>query len=60
MRALGRAASAAQTAMWRNEMNLLKKLFDPTAGEIKRLGKLKIRIPKSLQPVLDELLALGK
>lgn len=28
--------------------------------ETKRLGKMKIRIPGSLQPVLDELLALGK
>lgn len=28
--------------------------------ETKRLGKLKIRIPAALQPVLDELLALGK
>ena len=28
--------------------------------ETKRLGKLKIRIPAALQPVLDELLALGR
>lgn len=28
--------------------------------EVRRLGKLKIRIPQTLQPVLDELLALGK
>lgn len=28
--------------------------------EVRRIGKLKIRIPKALQPVLDELLALGK
>ncbi|MCH5239609.1 MAG: hypothetical protein J1F38_05255 [Muribaculaceae bacterium] len=28
--------------------------------EVRRIGKLKIRIPQTLQPVLDELLALGK
>ena len=28
--------------------------------ETRRLGKMKIRVPSALQPVLDELLALGK
>lgn len=55
-----------------NEYNALMREYEMTVSRIKadwenwkleetgRLGKLKIRIPPVLQPVLDELLSLGK
>ena len=44
-----------------NEMTRIRAEWDNwRLEEIRRIGKLKIRIPSVLQPVLDELLALGK
>ena len=55
-----------------NDYNARKREYDIAVAQIvadwerwkleetRRLGKLKIRIPASLQPVLDELLSLGK
>lgn len=44
-----------------NEMTRIRAEWDKwRLEETRRIGKLKIRIPSALQPVLDELLALGK
>lgn len=51
----------ARVREYENKIKHIKEQWDLwKLEETRRLGKLKIRIPSALQPVLDELLALGK
>ena len=51
----------AKVRDYENETSRIKADWEKwKLEEIRRIGKLKIRIPYALQPVLDELLALGK